>query len=138
MIINYKRVAVDTNIFVYFLTRESSFHLKAVELFETITKQKISLITSNITITEILSHNAPIDQIKLLEKEFFHIPDIQITEVSNDIAIDAARLKREHRFSLADSIQMATALHAKAKAFITNDETLKKFKELKIILLKEL
>ncbi len=135
---NYKRIAVDTNIFVYHLTSRSPLHLKAVKLFETVVKEKINLITSNITIIEILSYDAPEDQIKLLEKEFFQIPNVKIMEVNNDIAIEAARLRRSNNLSLPDAIQLATALYAKTKVFITNDERLKKFKEIKVILLKEL
>lgn len=137
MIINYKRVAVDTNIFVYHLTRESLFHPKAVKLLETTVKKKINLITSNITIIEVLSYDAPEKQIKLLEKELFQIPNVEIMEVSNDIAIESARIRRDYGFRLPDSIQLATAVSAKAKAFITNDEGLKKFKELKVITLDE-
>lgn len=135
---NHKRVAVDTNIFIYHLTRESPFHLKAVNLFGTIIKKKINLITSNITIVEVLSFDAPENQIKLLEKEFLQIPNLKITEVNNSIAFEAAKIRRLYNFSLPDAIQLATALSAKAKVFITNDERLKKFKELKVILLTEL
>lgn len=135
---NYKRVAIDTNIFVYHLTRESLFHLKAVKLFEILVENNINLITSNITIIEVLSYDAPKNQIKLLEKEFFQIPNINITEVSNDIAIESANIRRDYGFKLPDAIQLATALSSKAQVFITNDERLKKFKELKVILLKEL
>lgn len=41
-------------------------------------------------------------------------------------------------FRLPDSIQLATAKLNKAKAFITNDERLKSFKELKVVLIKEI
>ncbi|OGE64802.1 hypothetical protein A3I48_01575 [Candidatus Daviesbacteria bacterium RIFCSPLOWO2_02_FULL_36_7] len=62
---------------------------------------------------------------------------MEIYQVDEKIAVESARIRRKYSFRLLDSIQLATALYAKAQAFITNDDRLKKFKELKVILLKE-
>ena len=58
--------------------------------------------------------------------------------VDRTITVEAARIRREYGFRLPDSIQLATALFGKANALITNDERLKKFKELKVINLKDI
>jgi len=131
-------LAIDTNVFVYFLTADSAFHEKASRLFSEIQKRNIKIITSNITIAEILSLQAPPSKIKLLENELFSTPNLTIIELSNKLAIDAAGIRRKHKFSLPDSIQLATASVYKAQAFVTNDQRLKKFKKLPIILLTSL
>lgn len=131
----YKKVGLDTNIFVYYLQKHPQFGPTVRDIFQSLSKSKAEVITSVISLTEILSVKATTPFISLLQHEFLSIPFLNIIPVNNEIAIEAARLRRNSNFSLPDSIQLATALQAKAKAFITNDDRLKKFKELKIILL---
>lgn len=131
-------LAIDTNIFVYFFTADSPFHLKSNVLFEEVFIKNIKIVTSNITLTEVLSYKASTSQIKLLEKELLNIPNLQIIELSNSIAIKAAQIRREYGYSLPDAIQLATAKLSKAKAFLTNDNRLKTYQGLKIILLSEI
>lgn len=96
------------------------------------------MITSVLTLTELLSFKAPQHFIDLLEQELLFVPNLQMNEVTKAIAIEAAGIRREYRFRLADSIQLATAQEQKAEIFITNDQKLKQFKPLKILLLTEL
>lgn len=91
-----------------------------------------------LTVIEVLSFKRTCLSEKVFLEAIFSLPNLTILEVNKNIAVEAARIRREYRFTLADSVQLATALYAKAKAFITNDERLKKFKELKVILLSEL
>ena len=65
-----------------------------------------------------------------LTNDLRHLQRSEIGEV-------AAEVRREYGFRLPDSIQLATALHSKSQAFVTNDRRLKKFKELPAILLSE-
>lgn len=96
------------------------------------------MITSVITLAELLSFKAPTPMLKRLEEELLLVPDLQISDVDKNISKEAAAIRRKYRFNLADSIQLATALQGKAKAFITNDHRLKSFKKLKIISLLDL
>jgi len=73
-----------------------------------------------------------------LEKEITLIANLQLTEVDNEIAKEAARIKRMYDFALVDSIQLATALENDAEIFITNDKKLQFFKELSVVLLTSL
>lgn len=95
-------------------------------------------VTSIITLLEILSVNAPESRIRELEKLFSETPNLEVLAVSHEISVVAARIRRQYKFRTPDAIQMATALNSKAKAFITNDNKLKKFKEIKVIMLNEL
>ena len=131
-------LALDTNIFVYYLTTDSPFHLSASHLFEEVFIKNVKIFTSNITLIEILSYKASTSQIKLLEKELLNIPNLQIIEISNSIAIEAAKIRRKYGFRLPDAIQLAAAKLSKVKVFITNDHRLKIYKKLKVILLSEL
>lgn len=132
-----KSIALDTNIFIYYFQKHPQFGPATSNLFKTFLLKKTEVFTSSISLTEILSIRAPFAIIDTLKQEFLSIPFLSIITVNNDIAIEAARLRRAYNFSLPDAIQLATALYAKAKVFITNDERLKKLTELKVILLSE-
>lgn len=133
-----KVTALDSNIFIYYFQKHPQFGPTTSNLFKSFLLNKNTVVTSSISLTEILSVKAPSTLIDSLEGEFLAIPFLSIITVNNDIAIEAARIRRKYGFGLPDAIQLATAMVSKAKLFITNDETLKKFKELKVVLLNEL
>lgn len=133
-----KIITLDSNIFIYYFQEHPQFGPPSSILFKSFLLNKAEVVTSSISLTEVLSVKASSLIIDSLKQEFLSIPFLSIITVSNDIAVDAARIRREYGFGLPDSIQLATALYAKAKIFITNDERLKKFKEIKVILLSEL
>ena len=59
-----------------------------------------------------------------LEEELTLIPNITIVEVDQTLAREAGRIRRQYKFMLPDSIQLATALDAKVDVFVTNDKKL--------------
>lgn len=136
---NLKLVGVDTNILIYYFEDNPQFGEVAKEFFDDLKNSRLRAITSIMAVVETLSKKGlPTDIAKDLEADLFEIPYLSILEVNRKIGSQAARIRREYQFGLPDSIQLATALETKANAFITNDDRLKKFKELKVILLVEL
>lgn len=134
----YQRVGIDTNIFIYYLNKNSFYYSKAVDVLTILTEKQSTLITSTITLTELLSFKTNESAIAELEREFVLIPNLQLIEVNRAIAQSAAKIKRVHGFTLVDSLQLATALENHVHIFITNDQKLKRFKSLTILLLNDL
>lgn len=134
----YRIVGLDTNIFIYYFNGRSSFYSQALQLLETITQNQINTVSSMLTLAELLSFKAPDSALKQLEEELFLMPNLRLLEVDRNISRKAATIRREYQFKLPDAVQLATAVSAKAKVFITNDHRLKSFKKLKIIPLKDL
>lgn len=58
--------------------------------------------------------------------------------LSQDIAEEAARLRAAHNIRTPDAIQVATAIHAGASFFLTNDDRLPALPELTVLVLDEL
>lgn len=136
---NFKLVGIDSNIFIYYFEENAQFDKASKKIFDGLSVKIIHGVTSVLTLAEVLSKKGLPDNIALdLEESFFEIPNLAILEVNRSIAKDAAKIRRKYGFRTPDAIQLATALNSKAKAFITNDERLKRFKELKVILLSEL
>jgi len=58
--------------------------------------------------------------------------------LSQEITEEAARLRARHNLRTPDSIQMATAIHAKASFFLTNDDRLLDLPKPKLLILDKL
>lgn len=133
-----KRVALDSNIFIYNLEENVEFLKFTNIIFERLLSDKLKATTNIISLTEILSFPGAADREEDLIQEFILIPNLEIIDVNSEIAIEAARIIREYKFRLPDAVQLATAVYGKAQVFLTNDDRLNKFKELKVLLLKEI
>ncbi len=128
-------VGLDSNIFSYHFHQHPLFGPTAKELFSLLSLGQLRAVTSIITLIEILSVKAPLSKIKGLEKLFSETPNLTTVEVNSKIAVKAATIRRSYGFRTPDAIQIATAVHLKANSFITNDEKLTKFKQIKVILI---
>mgnify|MGYP001592427599 FL=1 len=133
----FRQVGLDSNIFSYQFHQHPVFGPISKQIFDLLSTDKLKAVTSFITLTEILSVKASPAKIKELEKLFLDTPNLNTFEVNQEIAVNAAKIRRKYGFRLPDAIQLATAKLNKAKAFISNDERLKRFKELNVILINE-
>ncbi|HSW88174.1 MAG TPA: PIN domain-containing protein [Candidatus Saccharimonadales bacterium] len=130
-------IGLDTNIFIYYFEENPLFLTLVDKLFKDLEKNKFKAITSVISLTETLSFpKLPDNKIEFLHKGFSELSNFTIIDVTETIAVEAAKLRRKYHFRLGDAIQIATAIQAKADIFITNDERLTTCKEMKIRLLK--
>lgn len=134
----FKRVGIDTNFFIYYFQKHPLYGPIVKNIFNIFLERQTLLIASILTLTEILSFKSSQALLANLEKEITLITNLQLTEVNNEIAKEAARIRRGYGFALVDAIQLATAVKNNAEVFITNDKKLQRFKELKIILLSSL
>lgn len=133
-----KLVSLDSNIFVYYFESNPEFGICVKEIFLLLEKNKLKAVTSVTTLIELLSRKELDDhQLDLLRERFSTVPNLQTFDINEELALEAARIRREYKFKMPDAIQLATAINQKAQAFITNDDGLKKFKEIKVLLLSE-
>ncbi len=125
-------VGIDTNIFIYYYQSHPKFGPTTQKIFTSLALNKTRAVTSVITLIELLSLTTTSEIAKQLQSLYFETPNLVTLEVNQEIALEAARIRREYSYRLPDAIQLATAKSAKASRFITNDKRLKSFKELKI------
>lgn len=128
-------IGLDTNIFVYYFGENIEFGPQAKAIFESLSEKKSRGVTSIITLIELLSLPASEKDVEALKMHFLETPNLIICDVSQTIGIDAARIRRKYGFRIPDSIQLATCLYQDADIFITNDQRLKSFKEIPLMLL---
>jgi len=63
---------------------------------------------------------------------------MQLVSIDSETAKVAADLRARYNLRTPDALQLATAIKAGCDAFLTNDATLKKVTELKVLVLSEL
>lgn len=128
-----KLIGLDTNIFIYQFQGNPQFGKHTQNIFSQLASNKIQAVTSIITFTEVLSFKKSEEVISDLKSLLLEVPNLEMKDVSIDIAEEAARIRRTYGFHLPDAIQLATAINGKAAMFITNDTKLRKCKEIKIV-----
>ncbi|HEY0828486.1 MAG TPA: PIN domain-containing protein [Bacilli bacterium] len=136
-----KKIALDTNLFIYVFEQHPEFGEKAKAILEHIENGFVDAVASSVSLTEILVK--PIREGNLtLEKQykllFSHFPNLTIWPIDNLVAEQAAYLRGKYNIKTPDALIVATALVANADMFITNDQRLELVKEIKCVSLGQL
>ena len=134
-----KKAFLDTNLFIY-LIEENELHLHKVHnLLEFLEKNGYEIITSTLTLGEILTKPYKENRLDLVEtyKDFFS--QMELVELNSEIASLFAKVRADYRIKTPDAVQLASAVYAKAKLFVTNDDGLSRFESdgCRVLLLSE-
>jgi predicted nucleic acid-binding protein len=138
---NHRNIALDTSIFIYqFQSNPNYVHLTH-PTFQWLEQPGSRAVTSTITMTEILIQpyrNNDQDLIDKFNGLLFMYPNLEWIVPTLEIADLAARIRAKQRLQTPDALQAATALHAQATGFITNDPVFKRLESLETLVLDEL
>ena len=69
---------------------------------------------------------------------FEDVTALSIDNISIPVAEIAAELRAQHNIRTPDALQLATAMDSGCEAFLTNDRSLKRVKDIDVLLLDEL
>ena len=133
------RLFLDTAPVIYFVERNPHFIHSVDPIFERL-EIDITAVVSPITLAECLIHPLRLG-LADLEQAFIDVlqqDEVMFVDIDPSIAREAARIRMRYNLHLPDSLQIATALMADCQAFLSNDETLKRVTELKVLLVGEL
>lgn len=136
-----KRIAIDTNLFIYAFEQHPSYGETVKEILEIVEEGEVQAIVSVITLTEILTK--PIrDGDEALEKRFrilfSHFPNLFVEPVSVEVSEQAAYLRGKYHLKTPDALILATAITSGADLFITNDHRLSNVKEIRTMTVDEI
>jgi predicted nucleic acid-binding protein len=136
-----KTIGLDTMVFIYHFEENRVYSPLTFSIFESLEKGNFNGITSILTLLEILVKPKRENNLILTERYkilFETFPNLQVKTLNENIADIASSLRANYNINTPDAIQIATSLEAKADIFITNDKTLKKIIEIKVMLLSEM
>jgi predicted nucleic acid-binding protein len=140
-LIGVSRMGLDTPPVIYFVEAHPTYDSLVTEVFLRGSKGLFALITSVITLTEVLTGPIRSGDIHLQREYRNHLlysTDFTTLSISPDIAERAAALRARFTLRTPDALQIATALEAGCEAFLTNDGALKRVTDLRILILDEL
>jgi predicted nucleic acid-binding protein len=129
-------VGVDTAIFIYFI-EEDARYISAIEpMFEAADAGKIEIVTSALTLLEVLVVPYRAGNIGLAERYEAVLTrgrGIRMVDLSRDHLRKAAQLRASTGVATPDALQLAAALGARCSNFVTNDRRLPSGPDLKIL-----
>ena len=138
----YKRVGIDTMVFIYYLEDHPTYARLTRPLFEALESGKIAGVTSVITLMEILVHpkrSGKVAAARDYQDLLLTYPNLIIAEIDKETADIASDLRAKYGIRPPDALQLAAVLQAGTSGFITNDTQLKQVEEgIEIVLLDDL
>lgn len=129
-------VAIDTAVFIYFIEEDPRFLSQILPLFTEADNGERVLVTSVLTLLEVLivPYRAGNRQLAdRYERLLTRSRGIRMVDLSRDQLRAAAELRAVTGVKTPDALQIAAALGAGCKAFITNDRRLPVVPGLRVI-----
>jgi predicted nucleic acid-binding protein len=120
-------VAVDTAIFIYFIEENPRFLSEIVPLFKEADQGKRELITSALTLLEVLVVPYRAGNRRLAERYealLTRSRGIRLVELSHDQSRAAAQLRAAISVKTPDALQLVAAISGGCRTFLTNDRRL--------------
>ncbi|MBW6512265.1 MAG: type II toxin-antitoxin system VapC family toxin [Desulfuromonadaceae bacterium] len=125
-------IGLDTCVLVYYLERHPNYFKRVADLFEKIEAGEYQAVVSMLALTELL---VPLyragrgqDAIKLI-RTLQNFPNLHLVPIAESTAAGAARYRADYGLKTPDALHLASATHANATIFYTNDHGFKKVDE---------
>ncbi len=134
------RLFLDTAPLVYYVEEQARYLALVEPVFERLDRGDFMAVTSPVTLAECLV--VPYRDGRLdIGREFAALilngANTSFVVIDRDVADRAAELRARYNLNLPDAFQVSVALAAGCDAFLTNDATLKRVIELRVIVLDE-
>lgn len=134
----FTHLSADTSVFLYHFENHLKYSDLTQLLLDSLDSGQFRATVSVVVIAEILAGPYRTGDVGIAGeylRAFRLIRNLTVAEVSQPIAIRAARLRGELGLRLPDAIVAATALEAGAGALVTNDRVFRRLSDLPVVLL---
>jgi len=120
------RIFLDSNLFIYQLEDLGPLGNRANFIFERLSLRNDTLLTSTLTLGEVLVKPVRTGNRALEAKyrELLREPEVKVLAFDRAAGEIFARVRQDRTIKAPDAIQLATAASAGCDLFITNDERL--------------
>lgn len=137
----HRRIGLDTPPFIYQIQGHPKYIPFSEEIFDALGRPGLTAVTSVLTMLEVLVQPYRIsdrERVNRIYALLYSYPGLQWMEANLEIADLGARLRARHNLRTPDALQAATAIHARATGFVTNDAAFRRVSELDVLLLDDL
>ena len=136
-----KIVGLDTAPLIYFIEQNPDYLKIVREFFSSIDRGEFLVVTSTLTLTEVLVHplrNGNTQLAQQYQNILLNQDNFTTFSVSSEIAKLAAELRATSNLRTPDAIQIATAIINGADFMLTNDTSWPNLPKLQVIVLDEI
>jgi len=134
-------VGLDTAPLIFYIEEHSVYGPVLDPFFEAVGVGNVSIVTSTITLLEVLVHPLKHKDDALAAKYndiLLSSPNIQTLPVTPATAQMVAEIRAEGKLKTPDAIHLATAINHSAKFFLTNDRDFGDVDELDVLKVRDL
>lgn len=134
-------IALDTVIFIYWIEENPEYLSQVEPLFRAVDRGEIEIVTSAITLLEVLVVPYRAGKVALAERYeqlLTRAAHLRLIDVDRQQLRAAAQLRAVHGIRTPDALQLAAGLAARAATFVTNDRRLPSIPGLEVLQLGEL
>lgn len=131
-------IGLDTAVFIYLLEANPEYADRAEKILSAVERGTVSAVFASIGIIEILTGPKKQNRYDLAaqyRESIAHFPNLTIAGLTETVVEHASDLRARYGITTLDAIHIATAVVFGADAFITNDTSLQKVKEIPVKLL---
>lgn len=133
-------VFLDTAPVIYFIENHASYSPLLQPVFAAVDRGLLSAISSVISLSEVLVQPLRKNAGRIAEayRELLcAAPNLRLLEITADVAERAAAYRAKYGFKLPDALQLAVAVAGGATVFLTNDDELRRFRGIPIVVLRD-
>ena len=135
------RLYIETVPLIYYVEENPTYIAKMDAIIAAVDHAQLTAVSSVITLTEVLSQPIKTGD-KHLEQDYRDIlvnsGSYQLVAITVPIAVAAANLRALYNLRTPDALHVASAMHRRCDAFLTNDTGIKRVTDLPILILDEL
>lgn len=134
-------IALDTVVFIYWIEESPEYLSRIAPLFRAVDRGEIELVTSAITLLEVLVVPYRAGKVALAERYeqlLTRARHLRLVDVDRQQLRAAAQLRAVHGVRTPDALQLAAGLAARATTLVTNDRRLPSIPGLEILQLRDL
>jgi predicted nucleic acid-binding protein len=126
----HRRIAIDANVFIYLIEASERYGELAQAVFEWVKQPGHSAVASTLVLTELLvplyrERGSPTanghDKVSRARTILATYPNLEWIAADFGIADLAAQYRAQYLLKTPDALHAATAVHAGATGFVTND-----------------
>lgn len=133
-------VGLDTSPFIFYIERAPAYLPLVRPLFEGVRDGEFDAVTSMVSLVELLIvplRQGHRDLAARYRELLLRSRHLRTLAVDDTLAERAADLRARYGIGVPDALQIAAAIHAHAAAFLTNDDQLKRVREIEVLVLHE-
>lgn len=137
---NFKKIFLDATPVIYFIQQDENFFAQTKKIFKFIKEKNFKIISSDVTTAEACVYayrQKNLDWLNAFDN-LMKFLNVEIIHTNEEIARKTSKIRAEYKsFETPDAFNLATAVISGCDIFLTNDKRLKKFDEVKCVMVDE-